>query len=90
MPISDLATEVICTEKANGEAAHISARYIGNRFYVIVGSKNVHLMLGKFLYGVPCINITQMAITQKICISNPALVAKAKMRLGSLILFTFY
>ena len=46
--ISDFATEVICTEKANGEAAHISARYIGNKFYLIVGSKNVHLMLGKF------------------------------------------
>ena len=31
------ATEVICTEKANGEAAHLSARFIGNQFYIIVG-----------------------------------------------------
>ena len=27
------ATEVISTEKANGEAAHLSARFIGNTLY---------------------------------------------------------
>ena len=67
VPISDLATEVICTEKANGEAAHISARYIGNKFYVIVGSKNVHLMLGKFFMNHPVFLIQ----TQRMCIFDP-------------------
>ena len=41
------AAEIVCTEKANGEAAHLSARFIKDRFYVIVGSKNVHMVLGK-------------------------------------------
>ena len=41
----DTASEIICTEKANGEAAHLSARFIGNRFYLILGSKNVHMMI---------------------------------------------
>ena len=41
----DTASEIICTEKANGEAAHLSARYIGNRFYLILGSKNVHMII---------------------------------------------
>jgi len=41
------ATQIICTEKANGEAAHLSARFIKNKFYLIIGSKNVHLMIGK-------------------------------------------
>ena len=41
------ATQIICTEKANGEAAHLSARFIKNQFYLIVGSKNVHLIIGK-------------------------------------------
>ena len=40
-------TEIICTEKANGEAAHLSARFIKNQFYLIIGSKNVHLIIGK-------------------------------------------
>jgi len=41
------ATEIICTEKANGEAAHLSARFIRNQFYLIVGSKNVHMIIGR-------------------------------------------
>ena len=41
------ATEIICTEKANGEAAHLSARFIKNQFYLIVGSKNVHMIIGR-------------------------------------------
>ena len=29
--------------KANGEAAHFSARWVRDRFVVFTGSKNVHL-----------------------------------------------
>ena len=39
------STEVICTEKANGEAAHLSARFIKDQFVLILGSKNVHLVI---------------------------------------------
>ena len=41
------AEQVIVTEKANGEAAHLSARFIQDQFYLILGSKNVHLVIGK-------------------------------------------
>jgi len=32
-------------QKANGEAAHLSARWIHDRFVLCAGSKNVHLLL---------------------------------------------
>ncbi|XP_018008937.1 uncharacterized protein LOC108666550 [Hyalella azteca] len=35
---------VVATEKINGEMAHVSGRFIGNEFYFIAGSKNVHLV----------------------------------------------
>ena len=34
---------VVCTEKANGEAAHLAARHFGSAFVLFVGSKNVHM-----------------------------------------------
>lgn len=37
-------SRIICTQKANGEAAHFSARYLKDRFIVAAGSKNVHLV----------------------------------------------
>ncbi|XP_063840019.1 uncharacterized protein LOC135088878 isoform X2 [Scylla paramamosain] len=39
------ATKVVCMDKLNGEAAHISCRYIDDQFYLIVGSKNVHMLI---------------------------------------------
>lgn len=42
-PIGD-ANRVICTRKMNGEAAHFAVRWLYDRFYVIAGSKNVHLL----------------------------------------------
>jgi hypothetical protein len=42
-PISR-AERVICTKKMNGEAAHFAVRWIENDFYIIAGSKNVHLL----------------------------------------------
>lgn len=41
----DTANSVICMEKLNGEAAHFSGRYIDNNFYLITGSKNVHMLI---------------------------------------------
>ena len=38
-------TRVVLTQKANGEAAHLSARYVDGAFLVCVGSKNVHMVL---------------------------------------------
>ncbi|OWA50535.1 hypothetical protein BV898_15048 [Hypsibius exemplaris] len=38
------AERVICTKKMNGEAAHFAVRWFGNDFYIIAGSKNVHLV----------------------------------------------
>lgn len=35
---------VKCLKKANGEAAHLSCRWINDQFMLIAGSKNVHLM----------------------------------------------
>ncbi len=43
-PVST-AVRVVCTRKANGEAAHFSARFIKDRFVLCAGSKNVHLLL---------------------------------------------
>lgn len=37
-------TQIIAMEKINGEAAHFSGRYIDGEFYLIAGSKNVHLI----------------------------------------------
>ena len=37
--------KVICTRKANGEAAHLGIRFIKNRFVLCVGSKNVHMLI---------------------------------------------
>ena len=41
----DEVERVVCTDKANGEAAHLSARYMGEQagFVLFVGSKNVHM-----------------------------------------------
>ena len=35
---------IVSTEKMNGEAAHFSGRFIEGEFYLIAGSKNVHLL----------------------------------------------
>ncbi|XP_077983154.1 uncharacterized protein LOC144437995 [Glandiceps talaboti] len=40
----DEAVDVVCTKKANGEAAHFSARYIGDKVVLCGGSKNVHML----------------------------------------------
>ena len=40
-----LADKIIAMEKLNGEAAHFSGRYIDDKFYIITGSKNVHLLI---------------------------------------------
>ncbi|KAG7177617.1 hypothetical protein Hamer_G008261 [Homarus americanus] len=40
----DTVSKVICMTKLNGEAAHFSGRYIDGQFYLIAGSKNVHLL----------------------------------------------
>ena len=42
------ATKVICTRKANGEAAHLSVRFIDQQVILIVGSKNVHMVISKY------------------------------------------
>jgi len=36
--------KIVVTTKENGEAAHLSVRYIDNQFYFIGGSKNVHMI----------------------------------------------
>lgn len=41
------ATQVIAMEKVNGEAAHFSGRFINGQFYLIAGSKNVHLIFSR-------------------------------------------
>lgn len=38
------ASCVVAMEKVNGEAAHFSGRFINGQFYLIAGSKNVHLI----------------------------------------------
>ncbi|ODM96589.1 hypothetical protein Ocin01_10087 [Orchesella cincta] len=39
------ARKVVSTEKANGEAAHISSRKLFGQDYFCIGSKNVHMLL---------------------------------------------
>lgn len=39
------AVKVICTKKANGEAAHFACRNIFGENYFCLGSKNVHLLV---------------------------------------------
>ena len=41
----DSTAKVICTRKANGEAAHLAIRFIENKFVLCVGSKNVHMLI---------------------------------------------
>ena len=41
------AVKIICMEKLNGDAVHFSVRYIEGKFYIITGSKNVHLLMGE-------------------------------------------
>lgn len=41
------AVKIICMEKLNGDAVHFSGRYIGEKFYLIAGSKNVHMLIRK-------------------------------------------
>ncbi|KAK7074399.1 hypothetical protein SK128_008883 [Halocaridina rubra] len=43
----EVAKEVVCMTKLNGEAAHFSGRYIGGKFYIFTGSKNTHMMIKK-------------------------------------------
>ncbi|KAB7494678.1 hypothetical protein Anas_02690 [Armadillidium nasatum] len=38
------ATEVICMTKLNGEAGHFTVRKIGGEYFIIAGSKNVHML----------------------------------------------
>ncbi|RXG54766.1 hypothetical protein Avbf_06696 [Armadillidium vulgare] len=38
------ATEVICMTKLDGEVGHFSVRKIGEEYYIIAGSKNVHIL----------------------------------------------
>lgn len=40
----DATKRVAAMKKANGEAAHMSCRFIDGKFFVIAGSKNVHLV----------------------------------------------
>eukprot|EP00092_Neocalanus_flemingeri_P011904 GFUD01012836.1.p1 GENE.GFUD01012836.1~~GFUD01012836.1.p1 ORF type:complete len:710 (+),score=159.73 GFUD01012836.1:83-2212(+) len=42
-PIEEVK-KVVCMVKENGEAAHVSVRLIGGKFFFIAGSKNVHLL----------------------------------------------
>ena len=41
------ATSVVVMEKVNGEAAHVSARLLGSKFFIFCGSKNVHLLVSR-------------------------------------------
>ena len=41
----DNADTVVVMDKLNGEAAHLSGRFIDGKFYIITGSKNVHMLL---------------------------------------------
>ncbi|XP_071537269.1 uncharacterized protein [Panulirus ornatus] len=41
----DTADQVVCMTKINGKAAHFSGRYILGHFYVVAGSKNVHMLM---------------------------------------------
>ncbi|XP_047470714.1 uncharacterized protein LOC125026359 [Penaeus chinensis] len=41
----ETATDLICMTKLNGEAAHFSGRFLCGQFYIITGSKNVHMIL---------------------------------------------
>ncbi|XP_064082420.1 uncharacterized protein LOC135198610 isoform X2 [Macrobrachium nipponense] len=41
------AVKIICMEKLNGDAVHFSGRYIDGRFYLITGSKNVHMLISE-------------------------------------------
>ncbi len=40
-----VTSRIVCTEKANGEAAHMAVRVLRGKFYLIAGSKNVHMLL---------------------------------------------
>jgi len=45
---------VIGMQKANGESAHMSCRWIEGKFFIFSGSKNVHMLFnnrGKILLG---------------------------------------
>ncbi|CAL4108015.1 unnamed protein product, partial [Meganyctiphanes norvegica] len=41
----DEADTIVAMEKLNGEAAHFSGRFIEGKFYIITGSKNVHMII---------------------------------------------
>lgn len=41
----DTAEKIICMDKLNGEAAHFSGRYINGQFYIVTGSKFVHMLI---------------------------------------------
>ena len=42
---SSQVTNIVRMEKINGEALHFSVRYIDNKFYLFVGSKNNHIII---------------------------------------------
>ncbi|CAL4064788.1 unnamed protein product [Meganyctiphanes norvegica] len=42
---TEKAEKVVAMEKLNGEAAHFSGRFIDDKFYIITGSKNVHMII---------------------------------------------
>jgi len=42
----DEAEKIVAMDKLNGEAAHFSGRFIDGKFYIITGSKNVHMIIG--------------------------------------------
>lgn len=49
-----MATHVVATRKANGEAAHLSCIEIGGQLLICAGSKNVHMLFstrGKYCTG---------------------------------------
>ncbi|KAG0725610.1 hypothetical protein GWK47_038284 [Chionoecetes opilio] len=41
----DEAHQVVCMKKINGDAAHFSGRIRDGQFYLIVGTKNVHMII---------------------------------------------
>ena len=48
----DKADKVVAMNKLNGEAAHLSGRFIDGKFYIITGSKNVWHVLWRLLKGI--------------------------------------
>nr|XP_045585646.1 uncharacterized protein LOC123747476 [Procambarus clarkii]XP_045588150.1 uncharacterized protein LOC123750074 [Procambarus clarkii] len=45
--LSTTTSKVVCMTKVNGESAHFSGRYINGKFFLITGSKSVHMLIGE-------------------------------------------